>query len=381
MKTIISLFLLLYVLQFKSQGITSEIIKAGQADAKTILNAYLQPMFKGFASGSNAGWYNSAKPLGKLGFHISLTASAFDVPVNERYYKFSDLVLQNTTYTYLPVAATSPSSNIPTVFGKDPELSQSYDIYYKLQSGPIDSTIFLCRMQMPKGLNLPMAPVIPPALQLNVGVFKQTEIMIRYFPGISIQNFSSSQFGFGFKHSIKQWLPAVKKVPFWDWSFFGGFTHFKHVLAVASANRLNAGAYPNAINYSIYKDKLYDDQTYALMGNALNYGMAASLKIGPISPYVGLAYTQSWSGFEMQGSYPILLAVDNPADPDFAKPKIQEIQNPVQINANVSGFRCTAGLRLKLGYLVLHYDYSLNTYGYNLHSAGIGLHVQELIPL
>lgn len=381
MKITISLVLLLFSLSLRSQGVASEIIKAGQADAKVFLNAYLQPMFKGFASGSNAGWYNSAKPLGKLGFHISLTASAFDVPESERYYKFSDLPLQNTLYTYVPSAASSSSYNLPTIFGKGPEITQSYDISYALKIGAFDSSVFLCRMQMPEGLNLPMAPVIPPALQLNLGLFQQTELMIRYFPGISIQNFSSSQFGFGIKHSIKQWLPAIKKVPFWDWSFIGGFTHFKHILSVKNSNRLYATAYPNAINYTAYKDKLYEDQAYALLGNAFNLGTAASIKLGPLSPYLGLLYTRSWSGFDMLGTYPVLVAVDDVSHPDFAKPKIEELLNPVQIHANVDGFRCTAGIRLKLGYLVLHYDYSLNTYGYNLHSAGIGLHVQELIPL
>jgi hypothetical protein len=381
MKLFTFLLLAWSIVSLRAQGIAGEIIKAGQADAKVFLNAYLQPVFKGFASASNAGWYNSAKPLGKLGFHISLTASAFDVPVKEQYYTFSQLPLQNTRYTYAPAATTTSSYNLPTVFGKGPEITQYYDVFYNIQAGTKDSSVFLCRMKMPEGLNLPLAPAIPPALQLNLGGFKQTELMIRYFPGISIQNFSSTQFGFGIKHSIKQWLPVVKKVPVWDWSCIGGFTHFKHTLSVAQNNRLTAGEYPNAINYLSFKDKAYEDQGYALLGNAFNIGTAASIKIGPLSPYIGLCYTRAWSGFKMQGTYPVLVAEDQITDPHFAKPKIIELQNPVEINGDVDGFRCTAGLRLKLGYFVLHYDYSINTYGYNLHSAGIGLHVQELIPL
>ena len=367
------------VINLQAQGLASEIIKGGAADAKVFLNAYLEPLFKGFASANTAGWYNSAKPLGKLGIHVSVSGSAFNVPESDQSYLFKNLSLENSVYSYSPAPGNSPERPLPTVFGSNTEPSANYDVYYRLNS--VDSLVYLCRMQLPDGLNLPLAPAIPPVLQLNLGLFQQSELMIRYFPAIRIQNFTSTQYGLGLKHSIKQWLPGVKKVPFWDWSVMGCFSWFKQEFQVAEANRLKASIYPNAVNFNAFKNELYPDQAYALEGNSINIGTVASLKLGPFTPYCGLSYTRSRSGFEMKGRYPILTAVDDLQSPDFGKPFIKEVENPVGISGMVDGFRLTGGLRLKLGYLLLHYDYSINSYGYYLHSAGIGFHVQELIPM
>ena len=76
------------VINLQAQGLASEIIKGGAADARVFLNAYLEPLFKGFASANTAGWYNSAKPLGKLGIHVSVSGSAFNVPESDQSYLF-----------------------------------------------------------------------------------------------------------------------------------------------------------------------------------------------------------------------------------------------------------------------------------------------------
>jgi hypothetical protein len=50
-------------------------------------------------------------------------------------------------------------------------------------------------------------------LQLGIGTFKKTNLIIRYTPSITYNEFKTSMFGLGIKHDIMQWFPGLKRVP------------------------------------------------------------------------------------------------------------------------------------------------------------------------
>jgi hypothetical protein len=381
----------LTIFETKAQGEAAAILKAGKEDANKVMGAYMDPLFKGFASGANIGWYNTAKPHGTGGFDITFSLGLFTVPSVNQSYTFEELGLGQGPYKFTPEATTNPSSPLPTVFGKNPATPQKYNLDYQFSfdtiiggiNQKIDTTILLAGITMPDGANINFMAALPPSLQFAIGIYKNTEVMVRYLPTINTLGFKANMYGFGVKHSIKQWLPVIKDVPIWDWSFVGGFNSFKSSYTFSESSRLTANPnteYGKAYNINTFSNKTYDNQRFEFNGNAFMIGTVASIKLGPFTPYLGINYNKATVDFSMRGDYPLLVAETNPTSSEFGKPKIEELSDPLSISSSVSGIRINPGFRLKFLVFTLHYDYSYNTYGFNLHTIGMGINVQSLAP-
>jgi hypothetical protein len=376
-----------------AQGEAAAIMKAGKQDANKIMSAYMTPMMEGFASTANIGWYNTAKPHGILGFDFTFSMGVFVAPQDARSYSFTDLQLgAGSPYGFTPANNdTDPNKRLPTLFGDKTTPNQRYNMTYGFGFDTIiggtptriDTSVVLGSITMPNGSGIGIAPGLPPTLQFAVGIPKNTEIMVRYMPPINAEGFRANMFGMGVKHSIKQWIPVFENIPLWDWSFVGGYNTFSSSYQFQEANRLKASAnsdYANAYNFDDFKNKPYDNQAIEFNGRALMLGTVVSVKLGPFTPYLGLNYNRATVDFGMVGDYPVLLAETNRNSPDFGKPKIEEISNPIQLSGSVNGLRINPGFRLKFLLMTIHYDYSYNTYGFNVHTAGIGINVQSLVP-
>jgi hypothetical protein len=373
------------------QGEGAAILKAGTQDANKILNAYMSPIFKGFASGSNIGWYNTARPHGTGGFDITFSLGVFSVPTEDQTYTFNSLGLGKGPYTFTPkTAETDPNKKLGTLFG--PAVSdQQYNINYNFSfdttigGNPVrlDTSIVLGSITMPPGANVPLFPSLPPAVQLAVGIYKNTEVMLRFVPTQKAQGFETGMFGLGVKHDIKQWIPGIKDMPIWDWSVVFGFNSFKNSFTVPEANRLKVDGNPEyqlAYNAGAFAGKAYDNQRFEFNGNGWMLGTVVSAKLLFFTPYLGINYNRASSSFAMLGDYPLLIAETDKNDPNFGQSKIIEMKDPIKIEGSVSGLRINPGFRLKFLIFTIHYDYSWNTYGYNLHTFGFGLNLQSIVP-
>ena len=62
-----------------------------------------------------------------------------------------------------------------------------------------------------------------PTAQIGIGLPFGTELKVRFIPKISIKDGDISLWGVGLVHSIMQYLPGNKLLPF-DVSLFGGYT-------------------------------------------------------------------------------------------------------------------------------------------------------------
>src|ERR1035437_2311422 len=198
MKKLILPFLILVLISSTAVGqlnSVGNIMSAGTADASKIFGAYLKPYANAFGSDLNGGWYNTAKVHKLLGFDLTLTINTAFVPSSDKTYDVSKLGLKGTT---------SGSPIAPTVAGKN---SSGPNVTYNQMVGTTNVT--LASFNTPKGTGLGFIP--SPMLQLGIGIIKETELIGRYVPNINIgDNGSVSAWGFGLKHSIKQWIPGVK---------------------------------------------------------------------------------------------------------------------------------------------------------------------------
>ncbi|PIX14387.1 MAG: hypothetical protein COZ74_03105, partial [Flavobacteriaceae bacterium CG_4_8_14_3_um_filter_31_8] len=228
MKKTIGLFLLAFSLNSFSQINLESILEGGVGDAQALLRGYVKPFPTGFGNGINGGWYTTAKAHKLFGFDIAVIANAAFVPASDETFTFN-----NADFTNIKLDDTSLSSaQIPTIFGSQ-ELADRPLLEFTDASGDKISTSALPGSGLKEEINY---NIVPSAMvQAGLGLWKNTDVIVRFVPSQSTEDFEFSTFGFGIKHDIKQWIPFVNKLPF-DVSVFLGWNDIKSKFFLDPAN-------------------------------------------------------------------------------------------------------------------------------------------------
>ena len=178
---IISLFV------FFSFSLKSQVLIDNVNDAKSFLQAYLNPLGNGLGAITNNGWYNTARPHKLLGFDATVSLSFLNIS-NEKK-SFNPNSISNFS---------SPSTSTPTILGKGNGATVEYQgEEFKLPNqSPLFSILAL------------------PNLNLGLGIFKKTEINGRFIPNYKydagfIGKGEINMWGVGFKHDLLQWIPVI----------------------------------------------------------------------------------------------------------------------------------------------------------------------------
>lgn len=362
--TALSLSMLLINKTTLAQGDAAVLLKAGTQNANSLFNGYLGPLMKGMSQSLNNGWYNTAKPHGTGGFDITFTMSAFQVPDADKTFDIASAVpITPTPGQTLYLQSTNPlvpiDPNTSTMFGADK--SNKVVIMANTLGGiPIDT------MELPKGTNVGFGPGLP-QLQLGIGIYKNTELMIRYIPSIKLGSDGKvGGFGFGVKHDIKQWIPVIKEQKIWDWSALFSYNSIGLEYDLGSELKPRSDL-PNNTGSS------FDNQKLILEGSGWQLGTIVSAKLLFFTPYLGLGYASSTMKLKAEGDYPVTLP-----NPITQQSEITNAKDPVNIENSTSGFRATAGFRIKLLLLTIHADYTFAEY--NAATIGVGLNLQSIVP-
>ena len=322
---------------FAQNGDIGDLIKGSVKDATYLLEGYVGPAMRGFGSGLNQGWYNTAKAHKTFGVDFTLNTSLMYVPTDEEYYKVDNNQLTEVKlaeYDNRPITTTE-SALVPTIYGPDKSPT-----YQTVESGNA--------FDGPPGLDLKntikIANALPvPMYQLGLGLPKNTDLKLRWSPTVKLGDFKFNLFGIGVMHDVGQYIPAVKALPV-DISLFVGYTQLK---AENSISGTVAGK----------------DQKAALQFDATTIQALVSKKISVLTVYGGLGYNMVKSNLGMKGTYDL--------DED---PNTPETKDPVDLNFSSSGFRATGGLRLKLAVFTFHGDYTLAKY--NALTVGFGINIR-----
>lgn len=312
-------------------------LRAGAEDATTLVGNYMEPIVVGFSYGMSNSWYNTAKPHETLGFDLTITANLTTVPTSKELFVFDPSDYSN-------VSSTGETNLIPTAMGPDDgngsQLTFSYDD--KITGETIHGTY------APAGIGIKEQTgynVVPsPMVQLGIGTFKNTDIIIRYTPEITFGDFKTSVFGLGIKHDIKQWIPGVKRVPI-DISILGAFSGFDNTLDMSGLDLTG--------------------QNQEALFNVNNWTVQAivSKKISVLTFYGAFGYSNVTSSVKISGTY----IMEDELDSELTF----SVTDPVDLNYNENSWRATGGLRLKFGLFTIHGDYTWQEY--QIISAGIGL--------
>lgn len=319
-KPLVVLFLFFLIISgIKAQENVSDFLKLGNnyvSDIKILSEAYLRPYGDMLGKTLNGSWYNSANVHKLTGFDFTVGVSMAMAPGSKKNYNVSELLSKMEGGWVLK------DNNVvmaPTVAGKN-------DIRPILTSEGVDV------LTLPNGSGFDKFPM--PMVQVGAGLPYHTEIIARFVPALEVGDAGKvTLFGVGVKHSIKEYIPVIRRIPFFNSSIMIGYTNFESEIGVSYLSGNN--------------QKL----------NIKSTGLTSRLIIGANFPmlalYAGLGYGSASSDFGLKGSYE-----------GFN-------DNPVSFSYSTSGFDANAGLRLRFGLIAIHADYTIGDY--NMASVGLGL--------
>ncbi|MDA3952584.1 MAG: hypothetical protein PF485_02985 [Bacteroidales bacterium] len=361
-----SLTLLLSVSSYAQFGQLGQVLSAGTDDAEKIFEAYLSPYANGIGASLSTGWYNTAKAHKIGGFDISVSFNLAIIPTAGKSYNAEDLNLGDPS-NGLNVAIDGANSS--TAAGSnDPgqQLTYNQDI--------LDAPVLIAQFNLPKGTGFGYTPA--PMIQLGVGLVKETDLQFRYSPDIEWGNGSKiGLWGIGLKHSIKQWIPAINKLPLFDLSVQGGYTKLKST----SALNVQPSFYDNITDAGDIVQDLpgfYDNQELLLDVSNITANVIFSGDFKIICIYGGVGISSSSAILQLNGNYPYPEFVDITSSTQIIIDETTALVDPIDIkiessDGSVTKPRFNAGFRLKFAVVTLNFDYTYANY--SVASAGLGI--------
>lgn len=328
--------------------INFDLFKGGVDDGIKVLEGYITPYANAFGSSLNGGWYNTGKPHKLGGFDITLSVSTTLIPEDAKTFDLSELGLNNLT--------VSGNSIAPTIAGaNDPGPTLSY-----VQNFPGYGDIELASFESPPGINWAIIPL--PMIKAGIGLPLGTELIGRFIPTIKVADGSFGLWGVGLKHSLVQYLPGSDLFPI-DISLMGGYTKVSVGIPVSME--------PENTDNMTYTESDFEDQKVNMDVSAYTFNLLISKKLPVVTFFGGVGYSGTSTSIAIDGNFAL---------PSF-DPLISTTL-PVYVDANVktipsidiesfSGVRLNAGMRLTLGVLTIHADYTKANY--SVITAGLGI--------
>lgn len=334
----ISIFLITFcVLTTASAQDLDKFLEGSVDDANTLMQNYMEPVFVGLGYALNSGWYNTGRPHKMLGVDLTVTVNAAYVPESAQFFTLNNGDLDGVDIE----PSETGNTKFPTLMG--PNLDAD-DIPYLVFGQETETTDDDLSVTGPTGAGLDekfgFNAVPAPALQLGIGLIKNTELKLRLIPeqtfGDPGEEVSTKMFGLGVLHDVKQWIPGIKNLPF-DLSGFFAF---------------------NTMNTSFQLDADNPDQIAELKTSGTTLQGIISKKLAVLTVYGGVGYISSKTDFHLRGTYDEL-----PGEVD-----------PINFVYSNTGMRANVGARLKLLIFTFHAEYALQKY--NTLTLGFGLSVR-----
>ena len=288
---------------------------------------------KGAIYSSNGGWFNSAKVHKKLGVDLSLRLNASFVPSADQVFSISNL-------EYI----TSEANDLPTIIGS----SRQEELIVTI---PPDGILpeMKTTIKSPKGIKskLPLGAIPAPVLQLAIGIPFDTEVILRYSPEYHRKGIDMSFKGLGIKHNLLQYFGPIDKFPI-------------NISALASYSKMK-------IDYDIqsFSSIKGSGQVAQFSLNNYNLLLIASLDVLVVNFYAGFGFSGGDSSFKMLGQYDLEYQTESNI------PITRSLNDPIDMNFNVSGYQTTIGAKFKFLIFSAYADFTFQNY--NTLSTGISI--------
>jgi hypothetical protein len=380
-KIILSVLIMLLIGGFYSnmnaQNDILNIFKSGLSDLNKVANGYLTPAGNCFSAGLGSDWYNTAAVHKPFGFDLTIGADIIQAPLSDQTFSLSGLTNLKTT----DASMTSAPSFTGKGNGVELNLMQP-QFLSNGQSNPLYGRKIVS-FNTPSGVS----KYVPSAsIQFTLGLPYINDVSIRLVPTITADGFKASLWGIGIKHNFKQWIPALKVLPF-DAAVALSYTKFDlkysfspdHLITPDQlvSNDLTYAADPSSNDYS--------NQAMKISATAKSASIIFSKKLAFITPYVGFGITNTSFDLSMVGNYPTLgdpvttteggVTVAKKDDNGKYIMQIKNVTDPINISSSEVMTNATVGLRMKVLWIFsVHAQYAFQKYP--VASVGFGISIR-----
>ena len=340
-----------FILTFniKAQDGIENILFADISDANKLTTEYLRPASEGFIFGMSNGWYHTAKVHKAFGFDITIGGNFSTSPSDKENFNVSSLNLSSKI--------TKQPTTSPTVLGNEKAITNAFEVTIPANSDPnINNGIhpeLKRNFTMPDGFgeDLPLNGVPTPAVQMSLGLPGKFEASLRFVPELGSDDTKGKLFGLGVKKEITDWFGPMDKTPL-HISLMGAYTNMTvtSVIDDPSGNEIN-------ITNGLAELKL----------NSYTIQALASLNFPIINIYGGVGFIAGSSSLSLGGIYDLEYS-------DGLSSYRRTLEDPINLDYDVSGFTTTVGARLSLGFFKVFGSYTLQKY--NTISAGVAFSIR-----
>jgi hypothetical protein len=235
----------------------------------------------------------------------------------------------------------------------------------------------IASFNLPKGTGIGFAPA--PMLQVGVGLVKGTEVVGRYIPDMKLGNQAEiGLWGVGIKHSIKQWIPAINKLPILHLSVMGGYTKLSSQTNLSFTPQTYADAgIPHTMGSDLQnweESGYFAGQSMDLSVQSFSANLIVSANLPVVTFYGGVGINNTKTSLALTGNYPMLGVNQSTGETEITKES--SVADPFDMEIKHQGGtrtdpRYNIGMRFKFAVITLHFDYTYSNY--SVATAGLGL--------
>jgi len=260
----------------KSQNDVGNVL----SDLLLISDRYVEPAAEASVMQSSAGWYNSAKSLEKFKITVGVHANALVFPSNKETFNINNSELLNARIR------GAESATLPTTLGGQQETFFDFEIegdQFEFQAFEGIDTGFIAY----------------PFLQVGVGLWQETELVLRYSPNVKIDKSNYGIYGIGVKHNISQYFFKEDRPV--EIAFLTSYSLFDLNLFFDAFELRSSDELPPL---AVIDGSLVD-------ANAVLFQLIASKDYNKWTFSSGIAYNRSWIDYRLTGDEGAFLDVLN----------------------------------------------------------------------
>ena len=242
---------------------------------------YISPAADASVYQSSGGWYSNFTPKEKFEVELSLQYNVLFIPNKLNTFLLNESDLQN-----IMIYGEDSSALLPTAIG---------DKDVVLLEGTYDGSDFV--FESPEGIDQKV--INHGQIQATVGLWKQTNVIVRYAPEIEFKDTKYNSFGFGISHHLNQWINSLK-----DSSFYFGFL----------------------VSYSNYKVEdtiseidlmLGTINAVKVKGESIGFNIVGSKSVNHFDFSASMGFANSKFNYDVEGTGNVFLGVLNNALKDL----------------------------------------------------------------
>ena len=276
------IFLTLITSSVKSQIDVTDAVN----DMLYISSKYVSSAASASVYQSSSSWFSSAESVGKFKLDVSFHVNILPIPNKQKTF-----LINNNELSTMELRGAQ-TAKIPTALGGHTETFFDFDI---------DGEAF--EWQAFEGIKQDV--VAHPYMQVSVGLWKETDVTLRYSPKVTINTSSYDIFGAAIKHTLSQYFrkEATDSDPI-ELAVLASYSVFNLNLFFDEVAIEPIDPKPGSVPLTTINSMIID-------ANSLLFQIVASKKLHKLEFTGSLAYTYNKFNYKLGGYQGLFLDVFN----------------------------------------------------------------------